>query len=122
MKTKRIWTIAAFMMMALFSVSFISCSDDDDDDTNAAIGIWEGYTSGVTWTLEFRGGGKGKECYIWNGEVAESHSFTYSMTGKFTGVMNFPDYKDGRFTFEIDGNTLRLYNEYSNRYDFTKKE
>jgi hypothetical protein len=64
MKKKYLFSLMAILMMAMASVSFVSCGSDDDDeemggmddDTRMIVGVWHKPSSSLpSWTFEASG-------------------------------------------------------------------
>lgn len=109
---KKIFSIIALSVMAIFSLTFISCSDDDDNkSSNSIVGTWtlleeKGESD---YTVTFKSDGTG-----YSSEKGESYTFTYSINGNNTLILIYDiDNETITYKYEIanNGNTLILYGQ-----------
>ncbi|MBQ7422344.1 MAG: hypothetical protein IJV27_09430 [Prevotella sp.] len=122
MNKKFFWNLLTFMLVAMLSVSFVSCSSDDDDSVdNSIVGTWEdtNYIDG-TWQWTFNSNGKGS-C-----KVSDRTTYTFTFDFSFNGsTLKISGEEDGeRYTdtysvsISSDGKTMTWTEEY-NGYTYT---
>ena len=72
--------LLAMMMVAMVSVSFMSCKDDDEE--NSIVGTWELTDDNERIVVTFRANGTGTWTEYLNGELDEVENFTYQYDEK----------------------------------------
>ena len=90
------WMI--FMMVAIVSVTLISCSsDDNNDESYSIIGRWESRHGNAYSQITFYEDGKGHDITYDSGKVDYEGNFTYVFDSK---TMRIIVYEEGE-TFEL---------------------
>ena len=116
---KKIFSIIVLSMMTIFSLTFVSCSNDDDkqqSSSNSIVGTWS-LTDYGDYTITFKSDGTG-----FDAEKGDVDTFTYSINGN-TLIIRYDDYSEAYiYKYEItnDGNTLILYEDEEEGYSTEK--
>lgn len=132
MKKNIIWSLFAFVIVAMLSTGFVACGDDDSNDSGSGtkkgvVGTWSGtsHSHKETLSLTFKSGGSGtwisRYYDSYSGTETNRGSFTYEMEGKYKGIIIINDNKDSYsyssghsniiLFFEIEDDTMFIYLE-----------
>ena len=124
MKKKNLFYLLSIVMVAMMSVSFVSCGDDDDNYydpsvTTPLVGVWQYQgpedPSNYWWRLVFYKDGTGVETEYSNDGVTDitlnnKFNYTYrSSTGQL--IINYTTGNGGTDVYSVErtGNTLNLF-------------
>lgn len=139
MKRTYLWSLLAFMMVAMLSVGFVSCSDDDDDGDEISVGNLPGMWV-LTRTDKVEDGEKSSDTYdddshymiVYEDGTAELEPFYLfdglgwaggEYTAKWTVSGNKLTLKRSEYTFIMTIKKLtanQFVVVYSDGYDYTK--
>ena len=115
MKKNIDFRMLTLIMVALFSLSLLSCSSSDD--TNNVVGTWvDNYGDGIC-TFTFRDNGTGVYVDQYNGDYGletESINFKYRLRNDSSGDIIFLDeygHEDEALPFLVDGNVMHIYED-----------
>ena len=124
MNKKNVLHLMAIMMVAMLSVSFISCGSDDDDDAGSVssdiVGTWVAHGGKRTVTYVFESNGSGKSSYYYGGSSGYwrqgEGAFTWGRKGNtvtvkggyWADINSDGETSEGTYneTFEYNGSTL----------------
>ena len=128
MKKNIIWSLFAFVIVAMLSTGFVACGDDDSNDSGSGtkkgvVGTWSGTSHKETLSLTFKSGGSGtwisRYYDSYSGTETNTGSFTYEMEGKYKGIIIIKGNKDSYsyssghsntiLFFEIEDDTMFIY-------------
>lgn len=80
------------MMVAMLSISFVSCSDDDDDVSNSIVGTWRYEEDDYYEVITFKSDGTG----TWTEyELGDYDSVFFTYTYDYTSMVLVMRYEDG---------------------------
>lgn len=119
MKKKFIWSLLTFMMIAMMSVAFASCSKDSEDESGGGNGSASSALVG-TWSRNYQTGDgkKAKETWSFKGSSGsysnayQTATFTYYDAQGFLYLKikysDMSSYVEEVKQYSINGNTLYL--------------
>ena len=109
MKTNKIWSILAMLVVSVTAVFFTSCSSDDDEDGSKDINVQEVVGTWTCTASTDKVDGKTITGYM----VGES--ITISEDGKFSSTAS----SIGNGTWELNGNKMSAKNRYGDTFSAT---
>ena len=109
MKTYKIWSILAMLVVSVTAVFFTSCSSDDDEDGSKDINVQEVVGTWTCTASTDNVDGKTITGYM----VGES--ITISEDGKFSSTAS----SIGNGTWELNGNKMSAKNTYGDTFSAT---
>lgn len=109
MKTNKIWSILAMLVVSVTVVFFTSCSSDDDGDGSKDINVQEVVGTWTCTASTDKVDGKSITGYM----VGES--ITISEDGKFSSTAS----SIGNGIWKLDGNKMSAKNTYGNTFSAT---
>ena len=109
MKTNKIWSILAMLVVSVTAVFFTSCSSDDDEDGSKDINVQEVVGTWTCTASTDNVDGKPITGYM----VGES--ITISEDGKFSSTAS----SIGNGTWELNGNKMSAKNRYGDTFSAT---
>lgn len=109
MKTNKIWSILAMLVVSVTVVFFTSCSSDDDGDGSKDINVQEVVGTWTCTASTDKVDGKSITGYM----VGES--ITISEDGKFSSTASSID----NGTWKLDGNKMSAKNTYGDTFSAT---
>ena len=109
MKTNKIWSILAMLVVSVTVVFFTSCSSDDDGDGSKDINVQEVVGTWTCTASTDKVDGKSITGYM----VGES--ITISEDGKFSPTAS----SIGNGTWKLDGNKMSAKNTYGDTFSAT---
>lgn len=109
MKTNKIWSILAMLVVSVTVVFFTSCSSDDDGDGSKDINVQEVVGTWTCTASTDKVDGKSITGYM----VGES--ITISEDGKFSSTAS----SIGNGTWKFDGNKMSAKNTYGDTFSAT---
>ena len=109
MKTNKIWSILAMLVVSVTAVFFTSCSSDDDEDGSKDINVQEVVGTWTCTASTDNVDGKTITGYM----VGES--ITISEDGKFSSTAS----SIGNGTWELNGNKMSAKNRYGDTFSAT---
>ena len=109
MKTNKIWSILAMLVVSVTAVFFTSCSSDDDEDGSKDINVQEVVGTWTCTASTDKVDGKTITGYM----VGES--ITISEDGKFSSTAS----SIGNGTWELNGNKMSAKNTYGDTFSAT---
>ena len=109
MKTNKIWSILAMLVVSVTAVFFTSCSSDDDEDGSKDFNVQEVVGTWTCTASTDKVDGKTITGYM----VGES--ITISEDGKFSSTTS----SIGNGTWKLDGNKMSAKNTYGDTFSAT---
>ena len=109
MKTNKIWSILAMLVVSVTAVFFTSCSSDDDEDGSKDFNVQEVVGTWTCTASTDKVDGKTITGYM----VGES--ITISEDGKFSSTAS----SIGNGTWELNGNKMSAKNTYGDTFSAT---
>ena len=109
MKTNKIWSILAMLVVSVSVILFTSCSSDDDGDGSKDINVQEVVGTWTCTASTDKVDGKSITGYM----VGES--ITISEDGKFSSTAS----SIGNGTWELNGNKMSAKNRYGDTFSAT---